>query len=403
MAGFRDQLDKEMERRNLVPGDDAPEEYLEPLLDDAKKVKKFSFRTFLLGLFLGTALLSLVVFWAYMNADETQKNLENKLSSKTVLVDKDNKAQIVKTVEEVKPIVAVPPQDTSPKETAAPTDETPFTPIPEYSGEGALVAAPIPGFYESLNDALVPIIRTKDGLTPFDAYKKPFTGATDKPLVSFVINNIGLSKSKTYALIDELPDNVTLAFSPYASNLNELVGAARAGGHEVWLNLPLESKEYPLRDPGPLTLLKNASEEQNTERMIKLLSTANGYAGFIPNKDHAYTEKTIKTNRALNQVFTRGLTIIDSQTTFNSFSKALANRYDSIYGMVDVWLDDELTAISLNRQIRRIIEIGTAKDQVVVMLNNYPASINAMNKFLSSAAAKDFQLAPLSSQVRYAE
>lgn len=402
MAGFRDQLDKEIERRNLLPEDHADENDSEPFLNDAEKVKKFSFRTFTLGLFLGTALLSLVVFWAYMNAEETEKNLAKKLSSKTVLVDKDNKAQIVKTTE-IDPVIAIPPKDVQPTNVTPSQDEVEFTPIPEYSGEGALVAAPIPGFYESVNDGLAPIIRKKDGLTPFDAYKKPFTGSADKPLVSFVINNIGLSKSKTYELIDELPDNVTLTFSPYSGNLNELVGAARAGGHEVWLNLPLESKEYPLRDPGPLTLLKNASEEQNTERITKLLISSNGYAGFIPNKDHAYTANTIKTNRALNQIFARGLTVIDSQRSLNSFAKALADKYDSPYGMVDVWLDDELTPIALNRQIRKMIEIGNAKNQVVVMLNNYPASISAMNKFLSSAAAKEFQLAPLSAQVTYAE
>jgi len=66
-------------------------------------------------------------------------------------------------------------------------------------------------------------------------------------------------------------------------------------------------------------------------------------------------------------------------------------------------MDDDLTPIGLNRQIRRMIELGTAKGRLVVMLNNYPTSLNALNKFLSSAAANDFQLAPLSAQVQYVE
>ena len=342
---------------------------------------------------MGVALLTLVVFWAFINGDTTKQNLAKSLSSKTVLIEKSGNSTSLKIIE-VSPVVAIPP-----------TNGVSIKPetIKNNTDSNNLVSAPIPGLYESTDDGLIPIIRQKDGLTPFDAYKKPSSALSDKIKVSFVINDVGLSKTNTYNLIKKLPDSVTLAFSPYAQGLNELVGAARSAGHEVWLNLPLESKDYPLKDPGPFTLLKNVSEEQNKERLMKLLASASGYVGFIPNKDHVYDSKTVKTSPTLNEIYTRGLVIFDSKQVSDNFAKELASKYDSTFGKVDIWLDNDLTPVALNRQIRQIIEIGNMRKQIVVMLNNYPASINAMNKFLSSSAASDFDLTPLSSQVKYAE
>ncbi len=392
MAGFQDQLNKEIERRQLDQQPDitnAPQDY---------KNKRFSFRTFLLGMFLNFIVLSLLGFWAFMNAKETNQTLSKTLSSKTVLIDKtdDIVAQPIIEEREVAPVIAIPPnQNESVVEVVE--ENQPQTRSP------ALARAPIPGLYESVENGLLPIIRKKDGLTPFNAYKKPFSSTSDKPIISFVINEVGLSKTKTYALIENLDENITFSFSPYATNLKEMVDAARADNHEVWLSLPLENELYPINDSGPYTLLKNVSEKQNQDRLNSLLSSANGYAGFITNQDHVFDAETTKTSPTINNIYTRGLTVFDTKQASSHFNKILAAKYDSAYGIADLWLDNDLTPIAINRQIRKMIELANAKGKAVVMLNNYPTSINALNKFLSSTAAQQFQLAPLSYQVRYVD
>ena len=44
---------------------------------------------------------------------------------------------------------------------------------------------------------------------------------------------------------------MTLAFSPYADDLPRSVAKARAAGHEILLQVPLEPYGYPDVDPGP--------------------------------------------------------------------------------------------------------------------------------------------------------
>ncbi len=403
MAGFKDQLNKELERRKLK---NSPEtlDAIQSADQPPQNQQKISIRTFSLGIFFAFTISTALIFWAFVNAADTQEKIDNKLISKTVLIDKPiiEEAQIIEE-REVAPVVAIPPSSESP------ISEQPIVLEPVESVEAptnsstSLVAAPIPGLYESSDFGLLPQIRAKDGLTSFNAYKRPFTIRADQPLLSFVITNTGLSKSKIYSLIENLPPEITFAFSPYATDLKQIIDQARAGGHESWLSLPLETQEYPRKDPGPLTLLKSVSEQQNQDRFNKILSSANGYVGFVTNKDHAFDAEATKTSPVLNQVFTRGLTIFDTSLSSPHFNKILASKYDAPYGIADIWLDDDLTPIGLNRQIRKMIELGKAKGKLVVMLNDYPTSINTLEKFLSSAAAKDFQLAPLSAQVQYVD
>ena len=79
--------------------------------------------------------------------------------------------------------------------------------------------------------------------------------------------------------IQQLPPDVTLAFAPYAPNLEAQIAEARAAGHEVILQLPMEPNGYPANDPGPHTLLANATAEDNIQRLHWLLSRFSGYVG----------------------------------------------------------------------------------------------------------------------------
>ena len=58
------------------------------------------------------------------------------------------------------------------------------------------------------------------------------------------------------------------------------VDLARAQGHEVMLEMPMEPTGYPDNDPGPQTLLTTLTAEQNLDRLYWHLSRFQGYAGI---------------------------------------------------------------------------------------------------------------------------
>ncbi|HLI22385.1 MAG TPA: divergent polysaccharide deacetylase family protein, partial [Stellaceae bacterium] len=106
----------------------------------------------------------------------------------------------------------------------------------------ALAPAPDPRLIEKCRYGFLPRIGT-DGARPSEVYARPLVtgpGAKpDAPRIALVLGGVGLSRSASEAAI-RLPGAVTLAFAPYGKTLAADVAAARARGHEVILQLPME-------------------------------------------------------------------------------------------------------------------------------------------------------------------
>jgi uncharacterized protein len=122
-----------------------------------------------------------------------------------------------------------------------------------------------------------------DGARPAEAYArmaKAASGAQDGPRIAIVIGGLGVGASGTSDALGKLPGPVTFAFTPYGNDLDNLVGRARADGHEILLQVPMEPFDYPDNDPGPQTLLSSLSAEQNVDRLHWQFSRFQGYVGI---------------------------------------------------------------------------------------------------------------------------
>ena len=115
-----------------------------------------------------------------------------------------------------------------------------------------LIPAPIAGLFAQGAAGMLPVIGP-DGRTPAQAYARAAL-ADGKPKVALIIGGLGLNAKATHEAIEGLPPEVTLSFVPYADGLQGWIDAARAAGHEVLLEAPMEPKEYPQNDPGPADL-----------------------------------------------------------------------------------------------------------------------------------------------------
>lgn len=384
MSEFQTQLEEEIEKRDQEKQDAIS-------IDSAQyKNKKcfFSFGAFFKGLIVCSLFLSGILIWAWFKSEDTAKQLEEKLASKTAIV-KEEISYGTYHIDEQKPVLTMPSADPGNVNNNA------------ANNEEALVPAPVPGLYETVTAGTLPLPRKDDGLTPFEAYKRPFQQVGDKPLISFVVMDMGISRKKAENIIKNFPPEVSLAFSTYARDLKLLTDTARQAGHEVWLTLPMETEDYPTHDPGPSTLLVNASVEKNQSRLVSVLASTQGYAGFISQKDHVFKQEDSNVNPAIQQIFSRGLAVLDSSTSSKSFTGNIATMNDYPHGKNNFWLDDDLSPSAFSIKLRQIIEYGNANGRVIVMLRPYPVSLRLVQKFLRSPAAKGFQLAPVSAQISY--
>ena len=158
---------------------------------------------------------------------------------------------------------------------AATTPQIPATIVqPIYAGT-ALVADP--ALIETTDNGPLPRIGA-DGRTPLQAYAAPVSDAT-KPRIAIVISGLGISAKATAAALAKLPPQVTLAFAPYAADVQTWVTQARRQGHEVLLEVPMEPFDFPDSDPGPHTLRSGVAEDANTERLVWALTRFTGYTG----------------------------------------------------------------------------------------------------------------------------
>ncbi len=137
-------------------------------------------------------------------------------------------------------------------------------------------------FVEMTSQGPLPKIAA-DGVRPADAFAQPvkaIPGKPDAPRIALIVGGLGVSAKSTSDAITKLPGQVTLAFIPYGSAAAS-VARARAAGHEVLLQVPMEPFDYPDNDPGPETLLTSLTAAQNMDRLHWLMSRFQGYVGLI--------------------------------------------------------------------------------------------------------------------------
>ncbi len=179
-----------------------------------------------------------------------------------------------------------------PEEDKAPTAEGLQNLPPIQQGPG-LAQAPIAGLTApGPGGGPLPIIGA-DGRTAAEAYARPFT-PNGRPKVSMVIGGLGLNAQTTRAAIETLPGEITLSFAPYAEGLQGWIDLARAHGHEVLLETPMEPADYPANDPGPYTLIAANRPEDTVRKLEWLMSRATGYFGL---SNYLATASSITTRR----------------------------------------------------------------------------------------------------------
>ena len=142
---------------------------------------------------------------------------------------------------------------------------------------GPLPKAPIAGLTRMSPFGLVPT-STPTGRAPLKAYAKPFTPKSSAKTVSLIIGGLGINARQTQRAIDELPGSVTLSFASQANNLQRWIDSARAKGHEVIIELPMEPYNFDATpDSAKYTLRADVPAGHNIRNLDYLMSRAQGY------------------------------------------------------------------------------------------------------------------------------
>lgn len=250
-----------------------------------------------------------------------------------------------------------------------------------------LPAAPITGLHQPGPDGPLPRI-APDGRVPAQAYARPFQ-SNGKPRVALIVGGLGLNPTTTRAAIERLPAEVTLSFVPYAEGLQGWIDLARAQGHEVMIEIPMEPTGYPANDPGPYTLLASSEPAEIEARLNWLLSRATGYFGVTN-----YLGDRFLTSEAGMTAFTgvlrqRGVAFLDDGSMSRSrgaWARASANRI----------IDEQQSPAAIVGQLNALEALAKSRGQALGSGFSYPVTVEAVARWTAGLDARGLQLAPAS-------
>jgi hypothetical protein len=305
---------------------------------------------------------------------------------------------------QVPPANAMPPVQAAPA-APAPTGKT-ITIIDGSTGKRQEV--PIPGsrdahaplesrMLETSRHGGIPRIAA-DGARPSEVYARAVKlppGQKDGPRIAIVIAGLGVSATTTRQAMQKLPGAVTFAFSPYSADVEQTVTSARADGHEILLQTPMEPFDYPDNDPGPQTLLTTAAAEQNLDRLHWLMSRFQGYVGIANFMGARFTANEQALAPVLKETSRRGLIYIDDGTSPRSVAGQIANANNLPFAKAEIVLDAVPAAAHIDKALAKLEALAREHGSAVGIASALPASIERIAQWAKAAEMRGFVLVPI--------
>ena len=235
-----------------------------------------------------------------------------------------------------------------------------------------------------------------DGRTVLKAYAKPFAPAAGKTQVALVVGGLGVNTIVTRRAISELPGEVTLSFAAETPNLQTWVNQARARGHEVLLELPMESADFNAAEPGAAyTLMSTGPDSENISNLDYLLSRAEGYFAVT----NYGGDKLVKTEKSLSPLLSHlsdaGLGFLYDGLEASARVHTLGNGLGLKTINAQTLLDDRIQNKSAVRSMIKTLKPSTGVKVPIGMGFSYGSTIDGIKEWIVSKPAS-VELAPAS-------
>ncbi len=288
------------------------------------------------------------------------------------------------------------PSGPSPAAKPVPPAPSKLTVPPE---SGPYVATAIP---DARIVAPPPLVSGTGAPPPWLAYAVPVPpgAGSGKPVIAVVIDDLGLDRRRTARVID-LAAPLTLAFLPYAQELQAQTASGRAKGHELLVHVPMEpvGANY---DPGPESnLLKlGLSVEEIRNRLERDLSQFSNFVGVNNHMGSKFTADRASMRVVLSDLQARGLLFLDSRTSAQSAGGEVAREIGIPFAERNVFLDNEISRSAVDAQLAKLEDFARQYGHAIAIGHPHDATIEALATWLATLEAKGFVLVPVSAIVK---
>ncbi|WP_084399457.1 divergent polysaccharide deacetylase family protein [Henriciella aquimarina] len=266
----------------------------------------------------------------------------------------------------------------------------------------SLARAPITTVSERTSLGYLPKI-SDDGRTPAGTYARPFANPENRPTVSIVVGGLGINWRHTKSAIEELPPEITLSFAPTTGNLQNWIDQARAAGHEVLIELPMEPYDFGREAPSANTLYTSNDSDEMNRRLKHLLSRGTGYFGVTNYQGSKFATDPTATAAFADALKARGVAFIEDGTlsSSSSFTRA-ADKTGLRFRQSDTVIDARPDGSEIETKLLELETIALEGGHSLGTGMAYPITIDILKEWTDSLEEKGILLAPASSVTKAA-
>lgn len=261
--------------------------------------------------------------------------------------------------------------------------------------EGIPVNA-VPDLLEQSQLGLLPQLAA-DGRQSFNVYAAPIIQDRTKARIAILVTELAKRARNTQRAIDDLPPNVSLAFSVYGTNLHEWGRKAREKGHEVFLSVPMEPVSTSQRDPGPLALLTGQSTRTKVQMLRSSLARFSGYVGIVNHMGGRFTAAADSIGPVLDELKRRGLMFVDNRESKYSRGASMAQGINMPWAVNNGYIDADLDSEAITLQLTELEKRARTQGTALGMARPLPITIRTLNVWAATLEERGFVLVPVTS------
>lgn len=234
-------------------------------------------------------------------------------------------------------------------------------------------------------------------MSPFDAYARPEpTPKSGDPKIAVIVTGLGMSRAATEAAIKGMPSDVVLSLDVYARGLDFWVKRAREAGHEVLLNMPGESSDFPFSDPGPNALKALVPPAENIKQLEWILSRTTGYIGVLSVYGSKFLTVEEQVQGVMSELKRRGVMYVDGGAE-DSLGTRIAYKVGAKWAAVEITLDSMPGKKALALQLLELEALAKKRAVSIARISADPGSLQGLAAWLRTLDEKGLKLVPLSS------
>ena len=139
--------------------------------------------------------------------------------------------------------------------------------------------------------------------------------------IAIIIDDMGMNRVMSRAMTDVRGVPLTLAFLPYAPDLDGITQDAKTNGHELMIHMPMEPMNGDI-DTGPIALHDDMKRDEIDAMLVKAFDSFDGYVGVNNHMGSRLTQNKETMGWVMDSLRDQDLFYVDSKTISTSVAAA---------------------------------------------------------------------------------